>query len=397
MAPRAAAIYIGVVQFFFATTWTIYIIYLPQLAAQAGIAKHWVPWIIFADQLIFVFMDMITGFWVDRVRRGLARFGGWIVGVTAVSCAAFLALPFTGGSPGMLFALIAVWAFTSSALRSPPWALLGRYAAKPSVPWLSTLVLSGTAIAGAIAPYLGVTLRNVDPRVPFVVSSLVLLATVGGLVWVERRLAGASPQPAGEAEPPFDLSTPEGRRLLYVFFAALTLLAIGYQVHFALNSAGLYLRFAKGDDLQYLMPVFWIGFNVTMFPAAALVTRYGPFAVIASAAALGAIATLASSLAPALEPLVAAQFIAGGCWGATSMAAYSAAMAFGRSRREGALLGSLFAVLALAALLRVGMFATGLSADPAIKALLPWVPHMGWLLAALMLAALLGSARRRAV
>lgn len=392
MAPRSAALYLGVVQFFFAVTWTIYVVYLPQLAAKAGIAREWVPWIIVADQLMFVVMDVVTGFWVDRVRRGLARFGSWILGITALSCAAFIALPFAGGSPGLLLALIVAWALSSSALRSPAWALLGRYAAAPSVPWLSALVLSGTALAGAISPYLGVALREVDPRIPFVVSSLTLLATVGGLVWVERRLAEAAPQPAGESGPPFDLEAPEGRRLVMAFFVALVLLAIGFQVHFALNSAGQYLRFAKGADLQYLMPVFWIGFNVTMFPAAAMARRIGPFAVLAVAAATGAVATLAAVLAPNLTALVAAQFVAGGCWGAVSMAGFSAAIAFGRTRREGALLGGLFAALALAAFLRIGASASGAAATPAMKALLPWLPQAAWLLAALLRAA-----RRRAV
>ena len=82
---RALALYLGVVQFFFATTWTIYVLYLPQLAAQAGIDKRWVPWILVADQLIFAVMDVIAGFWIDRVRAGLGRYGGWILGVTLIS------------------------------------------------------------------------------------------------------------------------------------------------------------------------------------------------------------------------------------------------------------------------------------------------------------------------
>jgi hypothetical protein len=41
--PHEAAIYLGVVQFFFATTWILYVVYLPQLAAQAGIGKEWIP------------------------------------------------------------------------------------------------------------------------------------------------------------------------------------------------------------------------------------------------------------------------------------------------------------------------------------------------------------------
>src|SRR5688572_2462374 len=137
MTPATLAATLGVVQFFFATTWTLYVIYLPALAAQAGIGREWVPWILVADQVIFAVMDVVTGFWIDRVRRGLARFGAWILFFTGISCAAFLALPFAGASAPALLVAILVWSVTSSALRSPPWALLARHAAAPSVPWLS--------------------------------------------------------------------------------------------------------------------------------------------------------------------------------------------------------------------------------------------------------------------
>ena len=94
-----------------------------QVAAEkAGIAAHWVPWILIADQVIAAVMDVITGFWADRVRAGLARLGGWILGLSVVSCVAFIALPYAGGSASMLLALILVWGLTSSALRAPPWA-----------------------------------------------------------------------------------------------------------------------------------------------------------------------------------------------------------------------------------------------------------------------------------
>jgi MFS family permease len=397
MLARSAAIYIGVVQFFFATTWTVYVIYLPQLAAKAGVAAQWIGWILVADQAVFAATDVATGFWVDRVRAGLARFGGWIVGITALSCAAFLVLPFAGGSPGVLLAAIFVWAVTSAALRSPPWVLLSRYAAKPSVPWLSTLVLTGSALASALAPYLGLALRDADPRLPFILSTLTLLATVAGLVWVERSLAGADPRPAGEAEPPFELESAEGRRLVAAFFASLVVMAIGFQVHFALNSAPQYLRFADKGDLQYLMPVFWIGFNVLMFPASRLVKRAGAFALMAGGAALGALATLCAAYAPSLAVLATAQFVAGGCWGAMLVGVFTAAVAFGRTQRQGAMMGTMFAVLSFAAFVRIGAVAGGVAVLPAMRELLPWIPLVLWLIAALVLVGLLGAARRRAL
>src|ERR1044071_9024322 len=167
----ALAVYVGIVQFFFAVTWTVYVVYLPQLVEQAGIARSWVPWILVADQLVFAVVDVATGFWVDRVRHSIARLGPAILAVSVLSGVAFIALPFMHASPALLLAAIFVWAVTSSALRSPPWALLSRHAATPRIPWVSTVALTGTAVATALSPYLGAALRGIDPRVPFLVST----------------------------------------------------------------------------------------------------------------------------------------------------------------------------------------------------------------------------------
>ena len=380
----ALAAWIGVTQLLFVTTWTLYVVYLPQLAAQAGIPKHWVPWILVADQLVFALTDVLTGFWLDRVRAGLARVGPWMLGVTAVSCVAFIALPFAGASEVVLLAAIGVWAVTSAALRSPPWVLLSRHAATPSIPWLSTLVLTGTAVGSALAPYLGIALRGVDPRFPFVLSSVTLVATVAGLVVAERRRPGdarSEPHPA-QTLPPSSL------------FLALAFLAIGIQVHYSLNSAPRYLKFAPPAELVYLMPVFWVGFNLLMFSAVRLVKRIGPGDAMAIAAACGTIATLAAAVAPNLSVLLAAQFLAGGCWGAALVAAYTAAVALGRSGREGRFLGTLFAVLAAAVALRIAAVATGAEREAAFSALLPWLPEAAWLAAALLLLAAARVSRR---
>ncbi|HEV7477080.1 MAG TPA: MFS transporter [Burkholderiales bacterium] len=379
---RGFALYLGVVQFFFATTWTIYVLYLPQLAAQAGIDERWVPWILVADQAVFAVMDVVTGFWIDRVRAGLARFGGWILGITVVSSLAFVFLPFVGST--LMLLCLAVWAVTSSALRSPPWALLGRYAATPALPWLSALVLTGNALAAAAAPYLGIALRGVSPTLPFLLSTLTLVATVAGLVYIERRSVRSETVGEISKEDPWRIG---------LFFAALLLLAVGFQVHFSLNSAPQYLRFAAATDLPWLMPVFWIGFNVLMFPAAGLVERLGASRTMALAGAVGALAALAAALAASLPALVAAHFVAGGAWGAASVAAYSAAIAFGRTGREGRFLGTLFAMLAIAAFARIAAVASGFALDPAVRTLLPWLPQTAWLLAALLLVFALRPAR----
>jgi hypothetical protein len=376
--------WIAIVQFFFATTWTLYVIYLPQLAQAAGIGKQWVPWILVADQVMFALADVVTGFWVDRVRAGVARLGGWILGVTVLSSIAFLALPAFDLSPVFLVAAIAVWAVTSSALRSPPWALLGRHAAAPRLPWLAALVLTGSALASAIAPYLGLALRGVDPKVPFVVSTLTLLATVAALVFAERRVSedkasyGEAAKAAG--------SVP-------VFYSALLLMAVGFQVHFSLNSPPRYLQFAAPAQLAWLMPVFWIGFNAAMLAGPALVKRSGALESMALAGGVGALAAYCATLAAALPVLVFFELLAGAAWGVASVGAYSAAIGFGRGGREGRFLGTLFAVLAIAAFARIAAYAADLVVEPQIKAWLPWVPPAAWASAALLLLA--GTSRNR--
>lgn len=376
---RRLAASVAVVQFFFATTWTLYVIYLPQLAARAGIGREWIPWILVADQVVFALTDVLTGFWLDRVGRRLGRLGGWILAVTAVSALAFLALPFAGASAGALLVAVFVWAITSSALRSPPWMLLSRHAARPGLPALSALVLAGSALAAAAAPYLGLVLKGVDPRWPFVLSTLTLVATVLLLVAAER---SAAPAPAVPEPARMDDGSP------LPFFAAVLLLAIGFQVHFALNSAPQYLRVAAASDLPWLMPIFWIGFNLAMLPAPALVRRLGAPAAMAGAAACGALALLWAVASSGLSSLVAAQLAAGGCWGAASVAAYTAASAgFGRAGTQGRFLGTLFALLALAAFARIAAYASDLVADTAVKTLLPWVPQAAWLAAAFILSA----------
>ena len=43
------------------------------------------------------------------------------------------------------------------------------------MPLLSALVMLGYGVAGAVSPYLGVVLRDNDARLPFIISSAVLL------------------------------------------------------------------------------------------------------------------------------------------------------------------------------------------------------------------------------
>jgi len=368
--------YLAVLQLFFALCWTIYVIYLPKLAAVAGIAPKAVIFVLMLDQAIFTICDFATGVAADKVTRVLGRLGVWVTAATALSCAAFLIMPLFAnlGAP-VLLAIIVAWAVTSSALRAPPLMLLGKYARKPSIPYLSALALLGTGIAGAIGPYLTITLRDIDPRIPFAVASIVLMLVTLGMITAERRLA-AEPQPAPMSPPVRSFGTMT--RPAIVFAIGMIALALGYQMHFAIDSAPLFLRFTNAASLQWLMPVFWIGFNISMFPAGLITNRLGGYTVMGGAALIGALAILAAHLAQDLQQIVVAQFAAGAAWGAILMSAFTVAFAIGENGGEGRMSGLLFSALALATLTRMATVATGFNTDPSLKAVLQWLPTLCW-------------------
>jgi MFS family permease len=393
LATRASAnltgLYLSFLQLVFTLLWTTYVIYLPKLAAQVGIAPAAVILILMMDQAIFTITDTAMGIAADKIEALVGRLGVFVGALTLLSCAAFAALPFVAGigptAKAGLIALIAIWAVTSSALRAPPLILLGKHGAAPRLPFLAALVMLGYGIAGAVSPYVGVVLRDHDPRLPFIFSSVVLLFTALGLARVERPIAEAAP--AEKVRVP---ARPLGK-VLMIFIAAMVLLALGYQLHFSINSAPVYLRFAKPEDLQWLMSVFWIGFNIAMFPASTLVKRRGAVVVMGAAGLCGAIAFIVAETATALNTVIVAEFLAGAAWGCMLMSAVSAALAIGATGAEGKVTGLVFSALALATFTRMAAVAGGLQRLPDYATLLHWTPVACWSVAGCGLLALAAS------
>ena len=370
-------VYLAILQLVFTLGWTTYVIYLPQLAAKVGIAPSAVILVLMLDQVIFTITDTAMGMAADRIASMVGRLGVFVGSLTAISCIAFVALPFVAGNgpgaQGWFIALIVIWAITSSALRAPPLILLGKHSAKPSIPFLSALAMFGYGLAGAVSPYLGVALRDQDARLPFVISSVVLLIAALALSKVERGLVQDAAPPATPIEPIKPLSM-----VPLIFIASLVVLALGYQLHFSLNSGPLYLRFARPNDLQWLMPVFWIGFNIVMFPASTIAKHRGGLIVMGVAGLLGALAVLGAELAGNLSVLIAAQFVAGAAWGCMLMSAISAALAIGETGAEGKVVGLVFSALALATFARMAAVAGGLQKLPEYAPLLHWAPVACW-------------------
>lgn len=378
---HSTGLYLAFVQFLFTLCWTVYAIFLPRLAASVGIPASAVILILMLDQAIFTVFDVATGVAADRVSRVIGKLGRIVAIATIVSCLAFMALPFISGANALgvalFFTCTVIWTATSSALRAPPLMLLGKYAAKPAIPYLSSLAMLGYGVAGALAPYLSITLREQDPRLPFVISSVVLLLTTLGLAHVERSLAKQAP--AGASAPvPAKPSVPVSTTRL-IFAGAMVVLALGYQVHFAVNTAALFRRFTT--DIDFLIPIFWVGFNIAMFPATLLVKRYGGFAVMGLFGVIGGVSIVAAEFAQALNFLVVAQFAAGASWGCILMAAFMAAFNSGEGGAEGKMVGVLFSALAFATFLRMAAIAAGLHRDAAWAAWLSWAPVILWTIA----------------
>jgi hypothetical protein len=344
------------------------------------------------DQAIFTVTDFAMGVAADKVSRLIGRLGHWVAAFTALSCLAFVALPFiarvagnagiadTRLGPAVLMVAIVVWAMTSSALRAPPLMLLGKYAARPAIPYLMSLAMLGLGIAGAVSPYLAITLAKQDPRLPFVIASVALVLTSLALAKVGRTLAKDAP---AKPEPPkiVDRAIP-----VIVFALATVIFAFGFQLHFFFNSAPRFKQFTS--DVSTLMPVFWIGFSIGMFPASLITKRWGGLPVMGLFGFIGAIAIVVMEFSGTLEVVVAAQLIAGAAWGCILMSAFSAAAALGYTGAEGKTTGVLFSALALATFTLMATTASGALNDPSFAPLLHWAPVVCWVVGGVVLVAL---------
>jgi hypothetical protein len=394
---------LALIQLLFTLTWTIYVAFLPQLAAAAGIPKDKVIWILMLDQAIFIAMDFALGVRADKMVAAMKRLAGPMMAVTGLSAAAFVLLPQAGASAGLLLTLTIVWALTSSALRAPPMAMFARYVSAAAAPRFVFLSLLGIGIAGSLAPWLTAQLRGLSPTLPFLLAGVGLLGAVSAMAWCERRLASLATgtTSAANASGNVDASTtapgtagPSVSQTARTLFAAVLLLGLGFQIHAFLNSAPAYLRFAKPEDLVWLMGLFWVGFSIAiMAPAIGALQRIRAPAMLVIGTAAGALALAWIPLASSLPMLIAAQLMAGAAWGLITGYALSAAIDAGRTGREGKFTGMVFAVLATAALTRFAIVLAGVNKAPDTAALFAWLPAVSWAAALLLLVLAVRSGR----
>jgi MFS family permease len=380
-------LYFGAMQLFFNLSWVIYVIYLPQLAAQAGVNRGAVPWILVLDQVIFALCDWATGLASDRAANIIGRLGKLVAAVTALSALAFLLLPLVTRIGAAAFLVLTVtWAITSSALRAPPLTLLGRYTSPDRQPWVGSLFLLGIGVSSALAPFLASWITAYDPRIMFAASAVSVVAVTWSIVWAEKKLAHSAP-PAKPPSGKFQSAT------FVMFLSAILLLAVAYQVHFFVNTEPLFRRLAQPTELPGLLSLFWIGFNLLMLPTSVLTKRFGGTPVMAGGALVAAASAWAAKQATDVLTLSVAQFVCGGAWAAVTMSAVAVALRLGHAGSEGKAIGAMYSVLAVAAVARIAVVAGHMQHVSAIALALPWLPAIAWLIAGFML---LPAARRPA-
>ncbi len=335
------------VQFFFTIGWTVYVVYLPGLLQSAGIAAAWSPRLLIADQLIFAVMDIVLGAFADRVGAAYRRLARLLLVLSSLSALAFLLLPFWGaGSPDILLALLAVWVISAAVVRGPTLVLLAKRAKAAQQGALVVAYLAGIALASAFAPFIGLWLKGSDPRLPFALSGIVLLAAV--LILLRTIDTPAVPDVA-ETPTPLSFARYLPRLLL------LALAAFGFQLHVFINSAPLYVAQASRESLPWLMPVVWVGFFMALPMLGPLARRAGLWPVVAGGLLLLALASLATGAVEGLFLLVLLQLLVGVAWAAAFAGLMELAAQAGMRGREGLFMGCFLAVTAVATLARIGV------------------------------------------
>lgn len=393
--PLSLGLAVAAAQWTLALSWTVYAAFLPAIAQQAGLPPSAVIILLMVDQAVFLVADYACGVASDRVLALQARLGPWLVGATLVSAAAFVAIPLLApaGSAPLLVAVTLVWTVTSSVLRAPPMNLIGRHAQRPAQPALVALAMLGLGVAAAMAPWLALVLKGLDPRMPFVVASLGVCAAAWAMAAAERAVRPLSAPPTpGTAAPTRTAAAPAGARAPLLLAAALVA-ALAFQWHTSLNAAAQFRRFVPPDDLAWWLPVFWAGFNVALWPAMKLAPRLGELRVVALAAGVGAVALFAGPAASSLAGLAVAQAAAGMAWAAMLAGGFMAALALGHVGREGRFSGAVSSSLAAAALLRLALVASGSAALLRAQEA-AWADRAPALLWALAGALLLGALRQ---
>ena len=377
------------VQCLLALSWTLYVLFLPGMLAAAGIERRWFVYVLLADQAVFAASDWIAGVRADRVAIVRRRLGRVVAVVALGSSAALLAMPWVAkaGNATLLLIVIFFWAATSSALRAPVFALLGRVreaddGGTGKRAGIVSLALVGIGLAGAMGPYVTLLLKGVDPRLPIAVSALSLALAGLWALRAEAVLPHVDPSAGPTAAPP------PIRRRAWSLAVVVLVASFGTQVVTAIVAQALLQRFVAADALLWAA-WFWVGFAIGLVPGARIAARDAgrgtPLIGGAAALVVACVAFTAGASGSALTVLVAGLVVCGAAWGVFTTVAFTSAVALssGRASTQGAgtASGLLFSAIAVGTLGRLGLVAAGWTKG----SLITWLPGTAWLVAGLLL------------
>lgn len=378
---RRTALWVLAVQCLLALSWTLYALFLPGMLAQVGIDKQWFVYVLIADQVIFALCDWFAGVHADRIGLVWRRLGRVLTAIALLSSATLLAMPWvaTTGQPVLLLAVIFVWAATSSALRAPVFALLGRVR-ESNTPktraGLVSMALAGVSLAGASGPYLTLLLKNVDPRLPIALSAISL--AIAGL-WA-LRAETVLPKPVPEADP----DARDTRRRAWSLAGIVLVGGIGTQIIVTVVAPRL-LNHWVGMDAVVWIAWFWVGFGLGLIPGRHVAAGGGALSKAAVALIVGTAALAIAQASAAMPVLIVGLVIAGAGWGvfSTVMFASAVAVSSGRATARGAgtASGLVFSALAVATVVRMLFVAAGYNKTPAAD----WLPAIAWIAASVLL------------
>lgn len=362
------SVWVGVVQAVLVLTWTVYALFLPVLAARAGIPAHWVVWILVADQALFVLTDWAAGVFADRLAAFAGRLGVAIVASALVSAGMLFTMPMLAdaGYRDLLLGVIGIWAALSSFLRAPVFSLLGRMGGASRKSGAVSLALLGVSVAGAIGPLVTGSLQRFDPRWSLGAASLALVVAGAFAVRIERREAAARLAAAFTAWRP-----------MLPLAAIGWLTAMGMQLLTSFGAAGAP---AGSVAREFWVPLFWIGFSVGLIPAAKVKASAQRAPQCTAALALGVAAVLCGRLGAPAALLVLLQLVAGAAWAIVLAGLIAEALARGEASGTGSSIGVILSAVSLAAMARLLIVALGARARV----------DVGWWTAGLWGAAALG-------
>lgn len=340
-------VWVGVVQAVLVLTWTVYALFLPTLAAHAGIPAHWVVWILVADQALFVVTDWAAGVFSDRLVAAAGRLGLAITVSALVSAGMLVSMPTLAeaGQRDLLLGVIGVWAALSSFLRAPVFSLLGRIGGASRKSGAVSLALLGVSVAGAIGPLVTSSLQRFDPRWSLGAASAALVVAGLFAMHIERRAVAARLTAAFTAWRP-----------LLPLAAVAFLTAMGMQLLTSFGAAGAP---AGSTARQFWVPLFWLGFSIGLIPAAKVGTSAHGRHGCAIALAIGAVAVALERLGAPPPLLVVLQLVAGAAWAIVLAGLIAAALAQGEASGAGSSIGVILSAISLAAMARLLIVALG--------------------------------------